>query len=239
MKISSNRHAIVWVADGGPFGDLDYGVRLSDRLSDAGFSVVNRDLRQRGAVDVGPSHHFVTGGETSVNETSGWMPDGMATVRGLLAKALRAEGSLFGVCLGAQMIAHALWPGCVRRGKKIEVGLTEVMGLAREGATVVSAFHYEEIDPAAVLAGGGHITAWNDHSPVQAFSYGEHVTGVQFHPELSPDDLRLLIPHHGITIHAFGGNVDDALASVDRYADVWSAGTLSALAGNGMSAPPS
>lgn len=233
MTTSSSRQAAVWVADGGPFGDLDYGARLSDRLTDAGFSVVNRNLRQIGAVDEGPRFNFVTGGETSVNETSGWMPDGIATVRGLLAKAARGEGSLFGVCLGAQMIAHALWPGCVRRGKKIEVGLTEVLGLAREGVTTVSAYHYEEIDPAAVLAGGGHITAWNDHSPVQAFSYGEHVTGVQFHPELSPDDLRLLIAHHGRTIQAFGGNVDDALASVDRYADVWSARTLSALVGTG------
>jgi GMP synthase-like glutamine amidotransferase len=231
MNTSPSRPTVVWVADGGPFAGLDYGVRLSHRLTDAGFSVANRDLRKCGAIEDGVTHHFVTGGETSVNDTSGWMPDGMATIRELLSRALRGESTLVGVCLGAQMIAQALWPGCVRRGKQIEVGLVEVSGLARHQTTAVSAFHFEEIDPAAVVEGGGRITAWNNHSPVQAFNYGERVKGVQFHPELSPDDMRLLIPHHGMTIQAFGGNVDEALASVDRYADEWSGRTLSDLVG--------
>ncbi|MGW1887759.1 type 1 glutamine amidotransferase [Streptomyces sp. NPDC001970] len=222
--------AVVWVADGLAAEGLDYGERLVERLTGQGLRVERRDLTTATADDIpGGRLHVLSGGSTSVNDASGWMPQGMAVTRLLVEAAQRGEHAVIGVCLGSQMIAEALWPGqgSVRAAGRIEVGLTEVRWREDERTDdgeqfVVPAFHYEELDPGPLLEGNAHVVADNGHSPVQGYRYGPRIWGVQFHPEFGPADVRRIVLHHRRTIETYHGDVRDALNSVDRYASSWS-----------------
>lgn len=237
MSDIASDEVVVWAADGNPISGLDYGDRLSERLGDLGFAVTRRDLTAVRDGDAAASHvpgtrlHVLTGGSTSVNERSGWMPHGIAFVRQLIAGAERGEYGLVGICLGSQMIAEALWPGCVSGGKAIEVGLTEieVQGGGSLQSVIVPNFHYEETDADAVRSGGGEITASNAHCTVQAFRYGEAVRAMQCHPEFDPSDVRRLVEYNRATIEEYGGSVDAALSGVDKLEPYWSRDTFGRL----------
>jgi GMP synthase-like glutamine amidotransferase len=224
-EVRTRTDAVVWVADGTAAEGLDYGRRLEERLARRGLDVSRRYLESDETGDSDARLHVLTGGATSVNRRAGWMPAALAHTRRLVRRAEASGSRIVGVCLGAQMIAESLWPGSVRSGERIEVGLCEVSwhvaGQVRDA--VVPAFHYEEIDPEAVIGGGGRIVAANPHSAVQGFRVGESVAGVQFHPELTPSDVRALVAHHAPTINEYGGDPDAALASVDRWEASWSA----------------
>lgn len=215
--------AVVWVADGLVADGLDYGSRLVERLARRGLRVVRRDLPSA-ADDAAPTArlHVLSGGATSVNERSGWMPRGLALTRSLVEAARRDEHTLVGVCLGAQMVAAALWPDGVRPAGQIEVGLTRIQWRDRQGeCSIVPAFHVEELDHSKVVSGGGQVMAANAHSPVQGFRFGVRVWGLQFHPELEPDDVRRVAVHHRQVIEACGGTADAALRSVDQLETHW------------------
>ncbi|MGH3326645.1 MAG: type 1 glutamine amidotransferase [Streptomycetales bacterium] len=209
------------MADGFTADGSDFGDRLVERLSDQGLRVVRRDLTSTGGAAPAARLHVLSGGATSVNDRSTWMPRALALTRTLLQGAHREDHTLVGICLGSQMIAEALWPGGVRAGEQIEAGLTEV--LWRAGASeriIVPAFHYEELDP-STLAGGGEVVADNAHSPVQGFRLGPRIWGLQFHPELEPADLRCMLIHHRQTIEAHRGSTEAALRSVDQLESRW------------------
>jgi GMP synthase-like glutamine amidotransferase len=209
--------AVVWVGDGLVTGELDYGDRLVERLADRGLRVTRRDLTGAGAGIPQARLHVLSGGATSVNERSTWMPGGLALTRSLVEAARRGEHTVVGVCLGAQMIAEVVRPGGVVGAQRIEVGLTEVWW--RGETLIVPAFHYERIDQA--VGGQVEIVAGNAHSPVQSFRIGPRVWGMQFHPELRPDDVRDIAAHHQSTIESYGGTAESALRSVDRLEARW------------------
>lgn len=222
--------AVVWVADGQAAEGLSYGDRLVERLTGLDLRVVTRDLTTATGNEAVPSTrvHILSGGSTSVNDRSGWMPRGLGLTHSLIEAAQREEHSVVGICLGSQMIAEALWPGrrTVRAAQQIEVGLTTVRWRdeKRHGESeqiVVPAFHYEELDPNPMLEGNAQVVADNDHSPVQGFRYGPRIWGFQFHPEFEPADVRRLVLHHRSTIENYHGDTQAALRSVDRYESAW------------------
>lgn len=214
--------AFVWVADGLVTDDLDYGDRLVERLSSLGLRVARRDLTSIDSAVPAARLHVLSGGSTSVNDRSTWMPRALALTRSLVEGAQREDHTVVGICLGSQMITEALWPGGVRTGERIEVGLTEVWW--RDGDSeriIVPAFHYEELDPSTVTGGGSRVVADNAHSPVQGFRLGTGIWGLQFHPELEPADVRRMVRHHRPTIEAHRGTAEAALRSVDQLESRW------------------
>lgn len=233
--MSSDVDAVVWVADGTAYECFDYGTRLIERLTSQGRRVLRRDLTAPDGTVPHARIHILSGGATSVNERSGWMTDGLTLTRALVDSTQAHGHRVLGICLGAQMIAEVLWPGRIRGADSIEVGLTEVQWNDQgEGPTVVPAFHYEEVDSTAVTVGGGEIIAANEHSPVQGFQYGSNVFGVQFHPEFTLEDIRLLVEYHQKTIEEFRGSMSDALDSVDQFESALRPDLLEALLGRVM-----
>ncbi|MGH7881808.1 MAG: type 1 glutamine amidotransferase [Candidatus Dormibacteraceae bacterium] len=219
---TSTPDVLVWVADGFAAEGLDYGDRLVDRLSGQGLCVARRDLTSiNGAVP--PARlHILSGGATSVNDRSTWMPRALALTRLLVQGAGREDYTIVGICLGSQMIAEALWPGGIRSCGQIEVGLTEVQWHDGESeCIVVPAFHYEGIDPSMVSRGGGQVVAGNAHSLVQSFRIGFNIWGLQFHPEFNSADMRRLVKYHRPIIEAYGGTVEAALRSVEQFEVRW------------------
>ncbi|WP_460705959.1 type 1 glutamine amidotransferase [Myceligenerans halotolerans] len=219
----SRSNVIVWVADGRPTPDLDYGDRLVEHLRRTGRQVEERSLTDFDDDRVpGAALHVLTGGATSVNDLRTWMPAGLEHVRRLLDLANAGETYLLGVCLGSQMIAERLWPGSIRSADSIEIGLVDIdWQSGTDGPSPMPAFHYEQVDPRSVTRGGGEILAWNQHSGVQCYRYGERVLATQFHPELSPADVGELISYNEPTITEYGGDVAAAQATVADSGKSW------------------
>ena len=72
--MSADMDVLLHMADGFLYGDLEYAVRIEERLSAAGLQVVRRDLTaMTPAVPEPALAHVFTGGETPVSSGSAWM----------------------------------------------------------------------------------------------------------------------------------------------------------------------
>ena len=130
----------------------------------------------------------VMGGPMSVNDeaTLPWL----ATEKAWIAAAVRAGVPLFGACLGVQLLAVSLG-GQVTAGARPEVGILPVFltdeaaddpvfaGLPGELLTLQ--WHGDTF----TLPDGAVLLASSPAYPNQAFRWGEHAYGVQFHLEVS------------------------------------------------------
>ena len=211
---------LICAADGVLYGDLGYGSRIEERLSAAGLRCGRYDLTSPRPGPPPPARAYVfTGGETAVGSGAGWMRSAIATARRLVMDAEREDYTVTGICLGSQIIAEALRPGSVAVAPAIEVGLITVNRPHDSRAQqVVPSFHYDSITPAIRSVTGVRVEWRNAHTAVQAFSYGRHVLGCQFHPDLSAADVHHIIDCHGDVITRWGGDPAAAHRSVDRYA---------------------
>lgn len=211
---------LICVADGLIYEGLDYADRIEQRLTGAGLDCARYDLTDPAPYRPRPELAYVfTGGQTSVHADVAWMRAAISLMRDLVAEADRGGPVVIGVCLGSQVIAEALRPDSIIATSGIEVGLTPVYG-AEHGdgeVGVVPSFHYQAIAPRIDEVAGVRVEYRNTHTAVQALSYGERVFGCQFHPELSPEDIRRLIDFNADVIAEWNGNVAAAHDSVGRH----------------------
>ncbi len=133
----------------------------------------------------------------------------------IIREALDRDMSILGICLGAQLLAKALG-GSVSRNARREIGWCDVeLTEAGRNDPVLEAFaprqevfqwHEDGISlpPDAVSLASSEI------SPVQAFRYGEHAYGFQFHLEASLPLIErwLAVPDHRGTLADEVGNID-------------------------------
>lgn len=114
-----------------------------------------------------------------------------------LAKAAGHGVPLFGICYGHQLLAHALggkvdWNPHGRQMGTLPVELHPEAARDPLFAGLPAVIHAQlthrqrVIDPPA----GAVVLASTERDPHQAFRIGEHVWGVQFHPEFSAAHMR-------------------------------------------------
>lgn len=117
----------------------------------------------------------------------------------LVAAALEAGRPLLGVCLGAQMIAHVSGAR-VHRNRFQEIGWfpveatdpgAERLALPRR----FDAFHWH--GDAYQLPTGAVNLARTDACEQQMFMIGERVLGIQFHLEVTPDEIAAMLAAAG------------------------------------------
>lgn len=140
----------------------------------------------------------VMGGPMSVNDEDryGWLVHEKEFIGG----AIEAKKIVMGVCLGAQLIAAALG-GRVIRNEHKEIGFFPVR-LTGEGKSsgvfsalpvLFDAFHWH--GETYVLPPECTVTASSDACANQAFVYGNHVFGLQFHLEATRESAGELLKH--------------------------------------------
>lgn len=137
---------------------------------------------------------IIMGGPMSVNDevTLPWLAPEKAFVK----SAIQAGKRVFGVCLGAQMIASAMGARVYRNRVK-EIGWLPVKSTNAVGDDLfrfprsIDVFHWhgETFD----LPSGAIRLASSEACPNQAFQLGRSVIGLQFHLETTPECARLLV----------------------------------------------
>jgi GMP synthase (glutamine-hydrolysing) len=125
----------------------------------------------------------------------------------IIREAVARNMSVLGICLGAQLLATALG-GAVSRNPVREIGWYDVE-LTKEGVLdpVLSSFAQKQQvfqwheDGIALPSGAVHLAS-SEASDVQAFRYGDHAYGFQFHLEASRPLIErwLTVPVHQATL---------------------------------------
>jgi GMP synthase (glutamine-hydrolysing) len=133
----------------------------------------------------------------------------------MIREAVDRGMSVLGICLGAQLLAKALG-GEVSRNAVREIGWHDVeMTEAGLSDPVLSTFAptqevFQWHQDGMSLPPGADLLASSPASPVQAFRFGRHAYGFQFHLEANGPliDRWLSVPAHQETLRQEQGSVD-------------------------------
>jgi GMP synthase (glutamine-hydrolysing) len=150
---------------------------------------------------------LTTGSPLSVttSATDAWM----ARTGAFLVRAAEAGKPVLGICFGHQLLAQTLGGKVEQNPRGREIGTIDI-ALTPEGkrhpllGTLPSLrFQATHQDAVTTLPPGATLVAENGFG-VQAFSYGERVLGVQFHPELDARRMAEIIQSRQSILSAEG-----------------------------------
>lgn len=169
-----------------PLGTLD------PLLKDAGFRIryVNfgREPESRPSLEKYEAL-IILGGPMNADEID--RHPNLVTEVEIIREALDRDMSILGICLGAQLLGKALGGSVARLGER-EIGWYDVeLTGAGESDPVLSNFAatqevFQWHEDGVELPPGAVLLASSDACNVQAFRYGEHAYGFQFHLEVDP-----------------------------------------------------
>ncbi|MER7949505.1 type 1 glutamine amidotransferase [Streptomyces sp. NPDC096079] len=162
---------------------------------------------------------LVLGGSVNCEQDGAapWLP----RVRALVREAVAGEVPLLGICLGGQIVAHALGGAVTRRTQGPELGAVPlrrlpaaegdpVLGGVPEGAPAAQ-WHWDEVER---LPAGAVPLLTGDDCPYQAFRVGSAGWAVQFHPEVGAETVAAWAAEDAEPLRAAGVDAGDTVASV-------------------------
>jgi len=162
----------------------------------------------------------VLGGDMGAYQTDeyGYLVDELD----LLAKRLESEKPTLGLCLGAQLIAHALG-GRASKGKSVVIGFRDVnlteagldSPLRHFAGVPVMQWHGDSF---RLPAGATRLASSADYSN-EAFRLGDYALAVQFHPELTGTMYEEWIAQGTAELARHGIEAAELLEQRDRYAE--------------------
>lgn len=157
---------------------------------------------------------IITGSASSVTERAPWMLRAERLVRAIVD----ARVPLLGVCFGHQMIAQALGGRVERNPRGREIGSVRLTRVADDPIFAglprsfdVNATH---VDAVTRLPPGARLLATTSLDEASAFSIGDTVKAVQFHPEFDDDVMRGYVLARADAIVGEGGDPAAILARV-------------------------
>ena len=140
----------------------------------------------------------ITGSPRSLVAPEPWMDDAAEFVR----SADAAGVPVLGVCFGHQLVGYA-YGGRVRQNPNgwevgtVDVALTDEgardpLFVGLPGALRVNQSHQDEV---ATIGPTTRVLAASAHTAHQAIAVGDHVRGVQFHPEMDATVIQRIVEH--------------------------------------------
>jgi GMP synthase-like glutamine amidotransferase len=195
MKSILNVHCFMHVPFEGPGVIADWVTKNGHSLRYTKF-YENDPLPQIEGVDLA----VIMGGPVSVYEKHKylWMHGEIEWIEEFISTGK----PLIGICLGAQLVAAALGAE-VFPGKEKEIGWFPVEFLPSLGDFRIwqdlpasrKVFHWHG-DTFSIPSGASRIACSRAY-PNQGFIYGKHVIALQFHLEVTPDDVEGMVSHFG------------------------------------------
>jgi GMP synthase (glutamine-hydrolysing) len=178
---------------------------LEPALREAGYDVRYLEAPTAALEGLSPDLLIVLGGPISVNDVAEY--PFLAAEQALVTQQLERSKPLLGICLGAQMMARALGARVYSMGKK-EIGWSQLQPtelgarsalrhLFMPGLEVLH-FHGETFD----LPEGAKCLASTPICRNQAFSVGNHALALQFHPEVTAEQLESWYVAHTVELSA-------------------------------------
>jgi len=163
---------------------------------------------------------IVLGGPIGVYETSAY--PFLVQETELLRARLTAGRPTFGICLGAQLMAHALGADVAPTGIK-EIGFS-CLSLTAAGENSPLR-HFRDVpllhwhgDAFAIPAGAEHLAA-TPLCAAQAFAMGPNIMGVQFHPEVDAGRFERWLIGHAAELSAAGIDPRSLRAAAARFGE--------------------
>jgi len=175
---------------------------------------LEHDIRKDGSLPAaGDADAFViSGSSSSVTERAPWMLATEALVRAIV----RARTPIFGICFGHQLIAEALGGRVAKNPRGREIGTLDVRIVPHAPRdpifdalpTAASRFraNHTHVDSAVELPPGARVVAETDKEPHAAFTIGDRVKCVQFHPEIDGAAMRGYVEARADLIAGEGGD---------------------------------
>ncbi|MFA6811019.1 MAG: type 1 glutamine amidotransferase [Desulfoplanes sp.] len=141
---------------------------------------------------------IIMGGPMSVHDSTTY--PWLEAEKTFISQAIKADKTILGICLGAQLIAHVLGAK-VYPNKKKEIGWFPVNAtpnaqknsITRALPESMEAFHWH--GETFSLPKNAQLLASSQACKNQAFLYTDRVLGLQFHLETTPASARSLILH--------------------------------------------
>ena len=143
---------------------------------------------------------IIMGGPMSVHDEHEF--PWLAKEKAFIVEAIRQQKKIVGICLGAQLIADAMGAKVYDNPQK-EIGFMPVhfteaarkypLFTSLPAQATVFHWHGETFD---LPAGAVHL-AYTETCRNQAFLIGNHILGLQFHPEVTPAIIKEMIAHEG------------------------------------------
>ncbi len=197
--------------DLGALEDVFYQLGFRVRYFEAGIDDLSKALQHKGLT-------IILGGPIGVYETDDY--PFLQQEIDLLKVRLKENLPTLGICLGAQLIAHALGAK-VYAGQQKEIGWSQLSIsdtannlLAPLMDTPVLHWHGDTFD----LPEQAELLASSEIYPHQAFSVGKNILALQFHLEVAADSLEKWLIGHTCELRKANIHIPALRADNQRYA---------------------
>lgn len=164
----------------------------------------------------------VTGSGSMVTEAEPWMVESAAWLR----EAVMAKLPVLGICFGHQLLAWALGGEVDYNPRGVEVGTVHIELTDRGVGDPLLSVLPTEFDAQLShsqsvihLPTGARLLASSEMEPNQAFTWGEHAWGIQFHPEFDSAVIPHFIEYYRETLDEEGRDVAALLESVHETSE--------------------